>query len=272
VDSVDPANRRISVSLRGGMGGPAKKMDVSLSEKAVVRRYAPDSVKFSDARIASLGDIAAGDQVRARGEKSADGASMTAEEIVGGTFRNVAAQIVKVDPAEGRLTVTDLDTKKPLVVKVTPDSSLRKVPEMMARFLAMRLNAGEGGMPGMPSGGGPGAGLMRPGGAGGPGGGGPGGGGMGGPGMMGPGGPGGGGPPSPAQMLERMPAFKLDELKPGDALIIASTAGKSEAEATAITVLAGVEPMLTAPSQNRQAMLGSWNLDMNMGGGGMGTP
>jgi hypothetical protein len=90
-------------------------------------------------------------------------------------------------------------------------------------------------------------------------------GGMGG-GMMG----GGGGAPNPAQMMDRMPAAKLSELKPGDALIIASTAGKQSGQVTAITVMAGVEPILTAPSKNRQAMLGGWNLDMGGGGGGMG--
>jgi hypothetical protein len=67
------------------------------------------------------------------------------------------------------------------------------------------------------------------------------------------------------QMLDRMPALALAELKAGDALIIASTAGSDSGQVTAITLLAGVEPILTAtPAGNRQVMMGSWNLDMNM--------
>lgn len=65
-------------------------------------------------------------------------------------------------------------------------------------------------------------------------------------------------------MMERMPAINLTELKTGDALIIASTEGRKSGEVTAITVLAGVEAILTAPSRNRQSVLGSWNLDTGM--------
>ena len=70
------------------------------------------------------------------------------------------------------------------------------------------------------------------------------------------------------QMLERMPVLALAELKAGDALIIASTAGTDAGQVTAITLLAGVEPILTAtPAGNRQVLMGSWNLDMNMNAG-----
>ena len=66
------------------------------------------------------------------------------------------------------------------------------------------------------------------------------------------------------------PALDLSELKPGDALIIASTAGADPNKVTAITLLAGVEPILTSAPKGRQGMvLGNWNLDM---GGGMGLP
>ena len=47
-------------------------------------------------------------------------------------------------------------------------------------------------------------------------------------------------------MLERMPPLKLDELKPGDAIMLSATNGADPASVTAINVLAGVEPLLTA--------------------------
>jgi Cu/Ag efflux protein CusF len=257
VKSVDAAAGKIEIEMRSGIPGvPPKPMTIQASEKTIVRRYAPDSVRFADASPSRIADIRPGDQLRARGEKSPDGAQLAADEVVSGTFRNIAATVVAVDAASQTITVNDLDTKKPLKVRLQPESSLRRMPEMMARFLSMRLNAGEGDAPGVPPAGTARPG-MSPGGAGGPG--------------MAPGGPGMGmgGPPNPAQMLERMPAAKLDELKPGDALIIASTAGRTAAEVTAITILAGVEPILTAPARNRQSFLGSWNLDTGMS---MGMP
>src|SRR6185436_9001184 len=66
-------------------------------------------------------------------------------------------------------------------------------------------------------------------------------------------------------MLERLPALSLAELKAGDALIISSTAPAGSARLSAITLLAGVEPILTAaPRSAGQINLGSWSLDMNM--------
>ncbi len=276
VTSVDAAAKKIEIEVRSGVPGtPSRPMTLQFNEKSVVRRYAADSVKFADAQPAGIADVKTGDQIRARGVKSADGSSLAVTEAVAGTFRNLAATIVSLDTAAGSLKVTDLDSKKPLLIKITADSRIRRMPEQMARFMAMRANAGQGnaggGMPAGPPGSGPAPGGPRPGspGMGGPGPGGPR---VGGPGA---GGPGSGGgmmrPQGPAQMLERMPTITLNDLKAGDAVIIASTAGKSDAELTAITILSGVEPILTAPSKNRQMMLGDWNLDMNMGMG-MGTP
>ena len=66
-------------------------------------------------------------------------------------------------------------------------------------------------------------------------------------------------------MLERIPVVELSELKAGDALIISSIAGAGTDKITAITLLAGVEPILTSAPKGRQGMaLGDWNL----GGGG----
>jgi hypothetical protein len=68
-------------------------------------------------------------------------------------------------------------------------------------------------------------------------------------------------------MIERAPALALSELKPGDALIVLSTEGVKPSEVTAITVLAGVEPILAAqPKGSEQMVLGPWNMGMGEGG------
>ena len=65
-----------------------------------------------------------------------------------------------------------------------------------------------------------------------------------------------------------MPALTLAELQKGDAVMIVATQGSAAAPMVAITLLSGVEPILTAaPTGNRAAMLLTpWNL----GGGGEG--
>ena len=257
VTAVDPNAGTVTITTRTAEG--RKPLVIEVSKATSVRRYAPDSVKFADAKASTLADIHPGDQVQALGAKSEDGSRYTAEELVSGAFRNVAAVVKEVNAADQTLKVTDLETKKTLIVKVNGDSTLRKLPEMMARMIAMRTaggGAGGGQRPAGAPGGAPGRGAY--------GGGAPGGG------QGWQGGAGGGSRGGDMQaMLERLPALKLEDLKPGDAIIISSTEGANPNQVTAITLVAGVEPILTATSGGgqRAAMLGSWNLDM---GGGMG--
>jgi Cu/Ag efflux protein CusF len=261
VTAVDAKAGEVTINTRTMEG--TKPLIIVASEKTFVRRYAPDSVKFAEAKPGAVADIKAGDQVRALGVKSEDGTHYEAEELVSGSFRNLAATVTTMDLAANTMKVMDLATKKPLLVHVNPDTTLRKLPEMVAKMIAMRASGGAGGADG--AGGAGGNGAQRPpvapgaaaGGAGGPGG----------PGGAG-GGVRGGRGGDMQQMLERMPAMKLEELKPGDAIIVSSTEGADPGQVTAITLIAGVEPILSAaPAGSQRAMmLGSWNMDMNMGG------
>ncbi|HVN04695.1 MAG TPA: hypothetical protein VMT86_09780 [Bryobacteraceae bacterium] len=255
VSSVEADKGEVTITTRTAEG--KKPLIVEVTAKTAVRRYAPDSVKFADARPGTIAEIKVGDQVRALGAKSEDGTRYAAEEIVSGTFRNIAATVSSVDAAGNTLKIMDLATRKPVIVHVNSDSTLRKLPEMVARMIAMRTGGAQGGAPGAapPNAQGGGA-WQRPQGAA--------------PG--GPAGPPGGMRPHNGdlqQMLERMPPLKLEDLKPGDAIIVSSTQGADPSQVTAIMLVAGVEPILTAASSGSQraAMLGSWNLDM---GGGMG--
>ena len=44
-------------------------------------------MNFDEAKAAPLAEVHAGDQLRARGDKNADGTELTAVEIVSGSFR-----------------------------------------------------------------------------------------------------------------------------------------------------------------------------------------
>jgi hypothetical protein len=247
VKSVDAATGAITLAPTTP-GGPS--ISVQTSKDTIVRQYAPDSAHFDDAKLSSLAAVKTGDQLRARGTRGADGASLTAKEIVFGTFRNVAGTISSIDATNQTVTVNDLSTKKPVVVKISSDSQMHKLPAQLAQFIALRLRGGD--LPGAAAQGG-----QRPQGAAATGA--QGGGQTGGP-------PRQGGPMrmgDPMQMLSRLPQVPLTELQKGDALMIVTTQGNGTS-VSAITLLAGVEAILTAP--NASMILSPWNL--GAGGGG----
>ena len=116
VSSVDPAAGTVTISVTSLAG--SKKVEIKTTKKTVIRRYAQNSVKFDDAKPSTLAQIHAGDQLRARGNRNEDGSEFTAEEIVAGTFRNIAGTVSAVNAADHSLTVMDLLTKKSVVIKV----------------------------------------------------------------------------------------------------------------------------------------------------------
>jgi hypothetical protein len=257
VKAVNPETKEITISvptLPPTPGNPTRPVIITVAADAGLLRYAPNSVKFGDAKPSSFQEIKAGDQVRALGTKSEDGSRFAAEKLVSGTFRNMGATVVSVDAPNSTLTVKDLASGNPVVVRTNPDSSLHRLPPFVAQMIATFNSGGApgGGMRGRPAAGGPDNRL--PAGA-----------------MAGrPGGP-SGGPRDFQQMLERSPALTLGELKPGEALIVVSTAGANPLEVTAIVLLAGVEPILAArPKGSTEVNLG-WNLGMG-GGEGEGEP
>ena len=120
----------ITVEIRTPQG--AHTAIVTVTEKTKIRRYAPDSVKFSDAIASSIGEIAAGDQVRARGLKSEDGSKVAAEEVVFGSFLTRLGPITAINREAGEIQIQEVTTKRPLTIRVIADSQLKKMPDMRA--------------------------------------------------------------------------------------------------------------------------------------------
>jgi hypothetical protein len=254
VKAVDTSAGTVTVST--GASG-TRTITIHVSPTTIVRRYAPGSVKFDQAIKSTLDQIKPGDQLRARGSKGADGSTLEAEEIVSGNFLNLAGAIQAVDANASTITLTDAATKKPVVVTITPDSEVKKLDPAVAQRIAARLSGGAKRPDGAP--GGVAGAAAGPGGAGGPG---P----SGADHPAGARGPGGGGPDF-QQVLARAPSVTLKDLQKGNMVIVVATEGQSPVSATAITVVAGVEPMLQASTSGSQAMLSSsWSL----GGGGEG--
>jgi hypothetical protein len=243
VSAVDPASGTITVSVT-----PTVKIDVKTSKETSFLRYAPNSIKFADAQKSTLDQIKTGDQLRARGNRSADGKELAAEEVISGSFRNIAGTITSIDAANNAITVKDILAKKSVVVKFNADSQLRKLAPPMAQRLAFFLKAsaqpGQGGAPGagQPAGGGApaGAGARPAGGA------------------------------DFQQILSRIPSVKLEELQKEDAVMIVAMPGASGNEVTAVTLLGGVEPILTASpdGMSAAALFSGWNLGAPAGDAG----
>ncbi|MFB3923479.1 MAG: hypothetical protein ACE145_17290 [Terriglobia bacterium] len=285
VKSLDPAAKEITITVPTRPHDPAnptRPVTVTLAANAELLRYAPDSVRFSDAKPGTFEEIRVGDQIRALGTRSEDGSRFTAEKLISGTFRNIGATVISVDAEHSAVAVKDLASGNAIVVRTNADSKLHRLPPNVAQMLAgFTTGAGPNGGPGGSRGAGgvPGAAQGGPqGGEGGawrregaapsgtvaPGerpaaGGVP-------PGAR----QGNGGPPDFQEMIDRTPPLAIGELKPGDALMVLSTQGANPAEVTAIIVLAGVEPILAAqPKGSEDMVLGQWNMG---GGGGEGGP
>jgi hypothetical protein len=218
VSAVDPASGVLTVSVNGAGGN--RSIAVHAAPNTAVRRYSPDSVRFDDAVPSAVAQIKPGDQLRARGARSADGSELAAEEIVAGTFRNIAGVINAVDASANAITVNDLTTKKPVVVKVSAQSQVTKLTPAAAQGVAARAKAGAGR---------------------------------------------GGAPGDLQQVVSQMPPATLANFAKGEAVMVVSTEGTAAGGVTAIMLVGGVEPILTAPGGAQQT-LAPWNL----GGGDAG--
>jgi hypothetical protein len=266
VTAVNPATKEVTVNTSTPEG--LKPLVVAAGgEKVVFRRYAPDSVKFADAKASNFTDLKVGDRLRALGERSSDGARFTPEEIVSGSFRQLVGTVTAVDAATNEIKITTQD-KRPLTILVNNDSNLRRLPPMMAQMMAARA-AGGGGAAGNGQGRGggqrpPQAGGGEPGAGGGEGRGGGGGGGR----RM-------GGGFDPQEMLERMPQLTLAELKPGDMIVVSSTSGADPTRLTAIALIAGMDAVINALAARPATPNIGGGQDLGLPGGidlGIGLP
>ncbi len=270
VRAIGPASGAVTVAT-----APGRTVTVQTSKSTGFLRYAPDSEKFSDAKPGSFDEIKVGDQLRARGTRSTEGQEFAADQVISGSFRNIAGTILSTDAAGSSISVMDLLTRKPMTVKITADSQMRKLPPPMAQRMAFMLKGSGGPNSPQAAGGGDHAyrgkqageagpatsSAMHPAGA---------------PDQQSrpagaPGAPDqpshAGGAPDFQQMLNRLPATTLADLQKGDAVMIVSTQGDGAGGVTALTLLSGVEPILSAAPNGvgAAALLSNWNMSSSTG-------
>jgi hypothetical protein len=254
ITALKPETKEMTISNRTMAG--TQTVVIPVSDKTEMRRYAPDSIKFGDAKPSEFGELKVGDQLRALGDRTADPQHFNPQKIVTGSFRTVGGVVTAIDAATGEIKINDLEKKKPLTIVVKQDSVLRKFPP------ASEMGAMMGRGPGGPGGGAPPAGggqaQPRPQGAGGPG-----------------GGPGGRPGFNINDMLERLPQIKIADVKVGDTIIVSSTQGVDPTRLTAISLVTGADTLLAMLAPRPQPGQAAPNPAAGLGGGisfGIGLP
>jgi hypothetical protein len=211
VRGVNAQTAEIDLELRGQ--GAGSRVSVA-SAAARFRRYSPGSLKFEDAGPSNLSELKTGDQLRALGDKSADGRSFKAETIVSGAFKTIGATVVEVNLQANELKVTTLDKKEPMVISITKDTSVSRIPQPIALTLAQKAAASN-----RPPAAGPAPNTQRP---------------------------AANQNIDVQQVIDSLPKISAADLKPGDVLAVTSAVEKDPGRLTAIKLVAGVDLVLKA--------------------------
>jgi hypothetical protein len=245
VKSIDSDGKKIVVSVRAP-AGPPRDVTLDVAGSVDYQRTNPDTLKYEPSNLAA---IQVGDQVRVLGEKNSDQTQIKVEDIASGSIKTIPVQIKSIDVATGLITATDLASKKPITISVKPETTMKRLDDMTALMLARRLNptfqstgGGRGAQPGAPAAGDAqiAGGGRAPGGSRGRG--------------------GRGAANDPSRLLETQPSIELPDLKPGEPIVVTGSAAKDMSKLTAMTLVAGVDPILRAAPQNGPDPLGgNWN-------------
>ena len=204
VKALDPATEQITVETRS-LAGSQTVVVATADRHASFKRYAPESVRFSDALPSSFGELQVGDQLRVLGDRTPDGARVLAEHVVSGAFQIVSGAVEAAHG--GQVRMRDNETGRPLTVTVGPDAMVRRLPPEMAARLGKRVRSGAGRPEGDPGSGRMGGATLQ-------------------------------------EMLERLPPMPIEELKTGDQIAVSSPKSRARGRLIAAVLLAGIEPLL----------------------------
>lgn len=130
VSAINADTKEITIDARTAEG--PKPNVIATTAETKFRRYAPDSVRFSDAKPSAIAELKPGDQLRALGTKSVDG-RFTAEEIVAGSFQTIGGAIAEVNAEKQEIKINDAHSKQPVTVVISKDSVMKRLtPELLA--------------------------------------------------------------------------------------------------------------------------------------------
>lgn len=209
VRELNPQTGEITLELRSASAGRVL-IDTS---KASLRRYVAGSLRFEDAQASKLSDVHVGDQLRALGDRSTDGRTFAAEQIVSGTFRTIGVTVTEINQQTGEIKATTLDQKKQIAIRVNKDSSIRRISPQVATAIAQKAK-GEPAKPGTTPPAGPQ--TQKP------------------------------TVIDVQQMIDTLPTVALSDIKAGDVLAVTGAVESDESRLVAIKLAAGVDLVLRA--------------------------
>jgi hypothetical protein len=237
ITALKPDTKEITITHRTMAGN--QLVVIPVTDKTEMRRYAPDSIKFGDAKPSQFSELKVGDQLRALGDRTEDPLRFNPEKVVTGSFRTVGGVVTAIDANTHEIKINELEKKTPLTIVIKQDAVLRRFPAEFGMGFGGRPGGGGAGAPAgggqAPSGGGQqaqGNAQQRPQGAGGPGGR---------PGF------------NINDMLERLPTISIADVKVGDTIIVSSTQGVDPTRLTAISLVAGADTLLAMLAPRPQA-------------------
>jgi hypothetical protein len=262
ITALKPDTKEITISNRTMAG--TQSVVIPVSDTTEMKRYAPDSIKFGDAKPSNFAELKVGDQLRAIGDRTADPLRFNPQKVVTGSFRTVGGVVTAIDPATREIKINELEKKTALTIVIKQDSVLRRFPADIGAMMG-GFGRGPGGPGGAPAGGAP-AGGQAPAGQGQPG--------ARPQGQGGPGGPGGsggraGGGFNINDMLERLPVISVADVKVGDTIIVSSTQGVDPTRLTAISLVAGADTLLAMLAPRPQAGQSAPNPAAGLGNSGI---
>ncbi len=141
ISVINAEAKEITIEARSAEG--AKPVVIATTGDTKFRRYAPDSVRFGDAKPSAISELKVGDQLRALGTKSTDGARFSADEIVAGAFQTIGGAIVEVNAEKQEIKINDVQSKQPVTVVVSKDSQMKRLtPELLNALLPPKPGSG----------------------------------------------------------------------------------------------------------------------------------
>lgn len=232
VVALNPQAKEITLRPRGPEGTPT--LIITTSDNVRYLRYALDSLKRDDAHPSIFAELKVGDQLRARGEKSADGTRFAAEEIISGSLTRAVGAITALDVAAGELAIKDQRTSRALVVRIGQKSTLKRVTAESAASLVQNGGQASGAVTA------PSSTAARP-------------------------APERTGGRSLQQLLDRLPMITLADLKKGDMISVFGSTSADSARVTAITLVTGDAAFIKSLQRTQSSEPGRTAPDTNTG-------
>jgi sRNA-binding protein len=137
ITALNLEKKEITIQTRGR--DAVEALTVEAAGKAKLLRYAPDSLKPSDAVAGSFADLRVGDQIRVLGDRSPDGTRVTAEEIISGSIARSVGSISEINTTRGEIVVKNAQTGQSTTVLIGKNTTLRRITPDVAQTLKERF-------------------------------------------------------------------------------------------------------------------------------------